>query len=181
MTDSSYRPMIGAVPALLPISCKPSVHRYALVSRRNQFGHTEDKGPTAAGCRVRLSLLKSSCLSRYRPDWQPLMASDAQLWRRSWTRTPSQPSTAGRRLDKSVARLAERQIPAPTPGFEDQGIGGPVCNFGLEFVCERGLVSRVVIPFSPRFRSNNTSAEWGLLNLPVNCFPLSANTSEGTS
>jgi hypothetical protein len=47
-------------------------------------------------------------------------------------------------------------------------------------VGERGLVKRVVMPFSRQIRSNRTSAGYGLANLSVNCFPLSVNTSDDT-
>lgn len=47
-------------------------------------------------------------------------------------------------------------------------------------VGENGLVRRVVIPFSRHTRSNNTSAGRGRVKRPVNCFPLSVKTSDGT-
>ena len=43
----------------------------------------------------------------------------------------------------------------------------------------RGRVSRVVMPFSRQIRSNSTSLGRGLVNLPVNCLPLSVSTSPG--
>ena len=36
------------------------------------------------------------------------------------------------------------------------------------------------MPFSRKIRSNSTSAGRGLPNRPVNCLPLSVNTSSGT-
>ena len=39
-------------------------------------------------------------------------------------------------------------------------------------VGERGLVKMVSMPLRRQIRSNNTSADLGLVNLPVNCFPL---------
>jgi hypothetical protein len=44
----------------------------------------------------------------------------------------------------------------------------------------RGLVSRVMMPFSRQIRSNSTSEGRGRVNLPVNCLPLSESTSAGT-
>jgi hypothetical protein len=40
-------------------------------------------------------------------------------------------------------------------------------------------VKRVAIPFSRQIRSNRTSAGYGFVYRPVNCFPLSVNTSDG--
>jgi hypothetical protein len=48
-----------------------------------------------------------------------LIANDAQVWRRSCSRTPSHPSTARRRLGEGVARLAKRQVTAAR-GLEHQ-------------------------------------------------------------
>jgi hypothetical protein len=47
-------------------------------------------------------------------------------------------------------------------------------------VGELGLVSRCLIPLSRQIRSNITSTGCGLMNRPVNCPPLSVNTSDGT-
>jgi len=47
-------------------------------------------------------------------------------------------------------------------------------------VGEQGLVNRAVTPFSRQTRSNSTSAGNGLVYLPVNYFPLSVSTSDGT-
>jgi hypothetical protein len=46
-------------------------------------------------------------------------------------------------------------------------------------VGDRNPVSRCSMPFLRQIRSNNTSAGRGLLNLPVNCLPLSLSTWSG--
>jgi hypothetical protein len=69
------------------------------------------------------------------------------------------------------------------PGSVEQFAGRSVlCQRSIfpVVVGERGLVKPVVMPFSRQIRSKRTSAGYGLVNLPVNCFPLSVNTSDGT-
>ncbi len=46
-------------------------------------------------------------------------------------------------------------------------------------VGERGLVKMVWMPLRRQIRSNSTSTGWGRVNRPVNCLPLSVNTSCG--